>query len=177
MHPAAYKNAEKFYEKYCKDNIESKTVLDVGSFDVNGTMKPIFKNCRTYVGLDQSEGKNVDIVSSSHSMPFVDESFDIIISSSCFEHDPMFWVTFQEMCRIIKTDGYIYIQAPSSGPYHAHPVDNWRFYKDSWKSLEMWAIHNSYNIKLIENYIDTQDSAWHDNVGIFKKVEYNVRSS
>jgi hypothetical protein len=81
------------------------------------------------------------------------------------------------MCRIIKTDGYIYIQAPSSGPYHAHPVDNWRFYKDSWKSLEMWAIHNSYNIKLIENYIDIQDSTWHDSVGIFKKVEYNVRPS
>jgi hypothetical protein len=89
----------------------------------------------------------------------------------------MFWVTFQEMCRIIKTDGYIYIQAPSIGPYHAHPVDNWRFYKDSWKSLEMWATYNSYNIKLIENYIDTEDNMWHDNIGIFKKVEYNVRPS
>lgn len=171
MHPTAYRNAEKFYEKYCKDNIENKTVLDVGSCDVNGTMKPIFSNCRSYVGLDQCEGKNVDVVSSSHNVPMVDESFDIIISSSCFEHDPLFWLTFKEMCRVVKTHGYIYIQAPSIGPYHAHPIDCWRFYADSWKGLEMWGKHLEYNISLVESYIDNSDGLWHDSIGIFHKGE------
>jgi len=169
MHPTAYENAEKFYEKYCKDNIENKTVLDIGSCDVNGTMKPIFNKCKKYVGLDQCGGNNVDIISSSHNVPISDESFDIIISSSCFEHDPLFWLTFQEMCRVIKPNGYIYIQAPSIGPYHAHPIDCWRFYEDSWKSLDMWAKHLKYDINLIESYIDKSDGLWHDSIGIFQK--------
>jgi hypothetical protein len=43
MHHSAYVNAEKFYHKYCENNIENKKILDVGSYDVNGTMKPIFE--------------------------------------------------------------------------------------------------------------------------------------
>ena len=46
MHHSAYVNAEKFYHKYCENNIENKKILDVGSYDVNGTMKPIFEKWR-----------------------------------------------------------------------------------------------------------------------------------
>ena len=169
MHPSAYKNAQQFYNKYCADNIESKIILDVGSYDVNGTMKPIFSKSKQYIGLDQCSGPNVDIISISHNICLNSDSIDIIISSSCFEHDPMFWLTFQEMCRLIKNNGYIYICAPSIGPYHAHPIDNWRFYKDSWLSLELWAKHLKYKIQLVESYIDNSDPMWHDSVGIYKK--------
>lgn len=171
MHPSAYENATKFYTKYCAEDISTKKVLDIGSQDVNGTMKPIFELAHEYVGLDQSEGKNVDIVSSSHNINLPDQSFDIIISSSCFEHDPMFWVTFSEMCRLVKPGGYIYICAPSVGPYHAYPIDNWRFYADSWKSLEVWASYIKANVVLLESYIDTSDGLWHDSVGIYQKRE------
>lgn len=170
MHKSAYINAQKFYDQYCIENIENKTVLDIGSQDINGTMKPIFQNAKQYLGLDQSEGKNVDIICTSHEIPLPDESFDIIISSSCFEHDPMFWLTFKEMCRLTKQNGYIYVCAPSIGPYHGFPIDNWRFYKDSWKSLENWGIYNKYKIKLIESYIDASDSLWQDSVGIYQKI-------
>jgi ubiquinone/menaquinone biosynthesis C-methylase UbiE len=171
MHNSAYKNAENFYNKYC-DNIESKTVLDVGSCDVNGSMKPIFSKAKQYTGLDQCNGKNVDVVGSSHNLPFGDNSYDIIISSSCFEHDDMFWVTFIEMCRVLKPNGLLYIQAPSNGPYHAHPVDNWRFYKDSWKALEKWAKKNNYNLNMLEGFVDPNtDGIWNDSIGIYRKVK------
>lgn len=170
MHPSAYLHAQKFYEKYCTDGIEHKSILDVGSYDVNGTLRPIFAFGK-YFGLDMACGPNVDIVAESHNIPLDDNSFDIVVSSSCFEHDDMFWVTFLEMCRVVKSGGYIYIQAPSSGPYHAHPVDNWRFYKDSWAALARWAIKNNYNIQLVESYIDNNASdGWHDSIGIFRKV-------
>lgn len=169
MHTSAYNNAIKFYEKYCSMNIENKNVLDIGSQNFNGSMKPIFYKCNKYVGLDTSEGENVDIVANSHVIPIDNESFDIIISSSCFEHDSMFWLTFKEMARIVKPSGYIYICAPSSGPYHAYPIDCWRFYKDSWKSLETWAQYNNIKINLIESYIDTSDNVWYDSIGIYKK--------
>lgn len=174
MHNTALINAQKFYNKYCLENIHTKTVLDIGSLDVNGTLKPIFKLAYKYIGIDQCGGNNVDIVCSSHKIPLIDNSIDIIVSSSCFEHDPMFWITFQEMCRLIKFNGLIYINAPSNGPYHAHPVDNWRFYADAWKSLEQWGIYLNYNIKLLESYVDKQKSKcgnWNDSVGIYTKFK------
>lgn len=174
MHYSAYINAEKFYEKYCKDNIENKKVLDVGSYDVNGTMKPIFEKGQ-YIGLDMEEGPNVDVVGVSHNIPFGEDEFDIVISSSCFEHDDMFWISFQEMCRVLKPGGYMYIQAPSNGPYHGWPGDNWRFYIDSWKALEKWGKRLGYEVDLVDHYIDettpdpTYQRIWNDSIGIFKK--------
>ena len=173
MHKSAYENTEKFYKKYCENNIENKKIVDIGSYSVNGSVRPIFEKGH-YIGVDMSEGPNVDIVSNAHNLPFEDGEIDIIVSISCFEHDDMFWVTFLEMCRIVNNGGYIYINAPSNGPYHGHPGDNWRFYLDSWKALEKWGVLNDYNIELVENYIDnksikTNGEVWEDSVGIFKK--------
>jgi SAM-dependent methyltransferase len=181
MHHSAYVNAEKFYHKYCEDNIENKKILDVGSYDVNGTMKPIFQKGE-YIGLDMEQGPNVDIVGVSHKIPFEKDEFDIVISSSCFEHDDMFWISFQEMCRVLKPGGYMYVQAPSNGPYHGWPGDNWRFYIDSWKALEKWGKKLGYDMELVEHYIDETTPSppsegprfWNDSIGIYRKkpIEY-----
>jgi SAM-dependent methyltransferase len=174
MHTSAYLCAEDFYKKYCENDIENKKILDVGSLNINGSMKPIFEKGQ-YVGLDMEMGPNVDVVASANNLPFENESFDIIISSSCFEHDDMFWDTFLEMCRVVKPGGYIYVQAPQNGPYHGHPGDNWRFYKDSWSALSKWAKKNNYDVDLIESYIkdaSEPEFIWNDSVGIFKKKDY-----
>ena len=182
MHHSAYVNAEKFYHKYCEDNIENKKILDIGSYDVNGTMKPIFQKGQ-YIGLDMEQGPNVDIVGVSHQIPFEKDEFDIVISSSCFEHDDMFWISYQEMCRVLKPGGYMYVQAPSNGPYHGWPGDNWRFYIDSWKALEKWGKKLGYDMELVEHYIDETTPPhpsegprfWNDSIGIYRKkpIEYN----
>jgi cephalosporin hydroxylase len=187
MHYSAYSNAEKFYKKYCENNIEDKKILDVGSYDVNGTMKPIFDK-GNYIGLDMEDGPNVDVVGVSHDIPFKDDYFDIVISSSCFEHDDMFWVSFKEMCRVLKPGGYMYIQAPQNGPYHGWPGDNWRFYADSWKALDKWGKSLGYDISLIESYIDETTPApdyeggriWNDSIGIYQKkgdeIKFDIKT-
>jgi SAM-dependent methyltransferase len=167
MHISAYKNCVKFYEEFCKPNTQLK-VVDFGSYDINGSLKPIFKT-HNYIGIDMSAGPNVDIVCNNDKTPFEDNSVDIIVSSSNFEHDDFFWMTFLEMCRILKPGGLIYINAPSSGPYHGFPGDNWRFYADSWRSLAKWASKNEYNLQLLKSYIDTSEQ-WCDNIGIFRKL-------
>jgi len=145
-------------------------VVDFGSYSVNGNVRHIFEPTMKYIGIDMEAGPNVDIVCSNRKTPFDSKSVDVVISTSCFEHDSCFWMTFLEMCRIIKPGGLIYINAPSAGPYHGYPGDCWRFYKDSWKSLEAWALENSYSLELIESYIDNRNiDLWHDSVGIFKK--------
>lgn len=186
MHPEAQELFRKFLSKYYpKEDLEGKIpeILDVGSYNVNGSLKDLLQEflgilvtartpeaCKTkarklkYVGLDQAKGPNVDVVGDAHRMPFEPERFDIIISSSCFEHDEMFWVTFAEMARVLKTGGLLYICVPSSGPYHGFPGDCWRFYADSWKSLAKWCP----SLELIEASIDTT-GVWKDTVGIFRK--------
>ncbi len=169
MHLSAYQNLENFYRKYCRNLNSESIVLDFGSYDVNGTCKPIFQY-HNYIGVDIRAGPNVDLILKDYKLNVPEEYADVIISSSCFEHDELFWITFNEMCRIVKTDGYIYILAPSEGHYHPFPGDCWRFYKDSWKALEKWSVYSGNPVKLLEGFIDTKDSHWKDSIGIFQKL-------
>ena len=170
MHPTAYQHAQEFFDEYCQDLSANSIVIDFGAYSVNGNLREIFEPSMKYIGIDQSEGPNVDIVCNNRKTPFPDNYTDRIISSSCFEHDDCFWMTFLEMCRILKPGGIIYINAPSSGFYHGFPGDCWRFYADSWKALEKWAIEHNYDIQLIHTYVDTRPE-WKDSVGIFKKID------
>jgi SAM-dependent methyltransferase len=167
MHPEAYANAQRFYAKYAKTVPSNPKVVDFGSYDVNGTLRPIFTGC-SYTGLDMQAGPNVDVVSTGDKTPFDTESVDIVVSSSNFEHDDCFWMTFLEMCRIIKPGGLVYINAPSAGPYHGYPGDCFRFYKDSWAALAKWACKKDIPMVLEESYVDLH-GMWKDSVGIFRK--------
>lgn len=173
MHKTAYNNAQQFYNKYCS-NQNFTNVLDVGSWDGgNGSLRGIFGHLQ-YTGIDVQLGPNVD-VTYSEQFPFDNNSFDIIISSSCFEHVEFFWDLFLEMSRVLKSGGYMYICAPSSGPYHPQNCvsDSWRFYPDSWRSLVRYANKKQFPISLVESYIDKSylppDENWIDSVGIFVK--------
>jgi hypothetical protein len=43
------------------------------------------------------------------------------------------------MARVVKSGGFIYLNAPSNGYVHNHPLDIWRFYPDAGIALEKWA--------------------------------------
>ena len=101
MHPSAYKHARQFREAFLSESLEGLKVLDIGSLDLNGSMAPIFDTA-DYIGIDICDGPNVHIKAEARDIPFKDSYFDVSISSSCFEHDPCFWMTFKEMTRITK---------------------------------------------------------------------------
>jgi len=119
-------------------------VLDVGSQDVNGTLKPIFNllGCN-YIGLDMEEGPNVDVVGLGRNMPFDDQSFDIVVSNSCFEHDLTWFYTLAEMYRVAKIGGMLLVGACSLGfAYHGYPYDYYRFTEDAFAHLIMIGCDN-----------------------------------
>jgi len=171
MHDTAHSIGRQFFETYFA--VPPAEILEVGSFDVNGSLRDCAPGGGIYTGVDISPGPGVDIVlEDPHSLPFADDRFDAIVSSSCFEHDPMFWVTFVEVVRVAKTGGIIYINAPSNGPYHAYPFDYWRFYPDAALSLVKWAKHNGREIELIESFIaKRRGDLWNDCVMVFRKGE------
>lgn len=121
-------------------------ILDVGSFDVNGCMRPIFideMEGNEYTGLDMQKGPNVDIVANSHKIPFENNTFDVALSADLLEHDDMPFMTCSEIYRVLKTRGYFILTACSiacgnvmeDGGRHGYPYDYWRFTKESFEVL------------------------------------------
>ena len=105
------------------------SIVEIGSQDVNGSIRPTFGPDVNYVGVDFANAAGVDVVlSDPYSFPFQDNEIDVVVSSSCFEHSEFFWLTFLEAVRIVRPGGLIYLNAPSNGPFHQYPVDCWRFY-------------------------------------------------
>jgi SAM-dependent methyltransferase len=156
-----------------------QTVVDIGGLDVNGSLRPYFiKQKINYICVDMEAHPSVDIVvKPGEKLPFETGSIDMVISTSCFEHDPCFWITFREMCRIVKPNGYIYVSAPSDGNYHCHPGDNWRFYSDAGQALAYWASKQMdnevlYPVKVEETFhILKKAEIWTDFVCVWRRCE------
>jgi SAM-dependent methyltransferase len=170
MHPTCLKYAEMFFNSYLK-NIQNPTIVDIGSQNINGSLRDVAPPNSTYVGLDFAEGNGVDIVlKDPYSFSVEDSYADAVVTSSCFEHSQFFWLTFLEALRILKPGGVLYVNAPSNGEYHRYPTDNWRFYPDAGIALNEWANRSGYNSVLMESFIGWQEGdMWNDFVAIFIK--------
>lgn len=168
MHDTAHELGGLFYETYVQPG---SCILECGSMNVNGTLRDFRPAGSCYVGVDLAAGNGVDVVIGPDSrLPFKTEAFDAVTSSSAFEHDSMFWVTFLELCRVLKSGGFLYLNVPSRGGYHRYPIDAWRFFPDSGIALRDWARINQHHIELLESFI-TQNRGvdWNDCVMIFAK--------
>jgi len=172
MHESAMEFGAAFFDIYMKD-VKGLTIVDIGAQDVNGTLKSVSLSDNNYIGVDFIPAKGVDIVIKDlYSLPFDDSSVDVVVSSSCFEHSEFFWLLFNEMLRILKPDGLIYINAPSNGTFHRYPIDCWRFYPDSGVALQNWGRRSGYNCVLLESFIGLKKTEiWNDFVAVFLKDE------
>lgn len=89
-----------FYPRF----FDQKKILEIGSWDVSGSIRQFFKNCE-YVGVDVSEGPGVDIVAFGQDLSLSDKIFDLVISCECFEHNPDWVETFKNMYRMLDDEG------------------------------------------------------------------------
>lgn len=103
MHPEVSQFIDSVKWKH-PDYFVNKKVLEVGSLDINGSIRSHFKNCE-YVGLDLGEGKGVDVVCPIHEYNYnyygpnegksylttPQGHFDVVISTEMLEHDK-YWV-------------------------------------------------------------------------------------
>jgi SAM-dependent methyltransferase len=170
MHYSAMRNGGRFFQTYMRD-VERPVIVDVGSQDVNGSLRQLAPEGTHYVGVDFVVGKGVDVIlDDPYKLPFDDDYADAVVTNSTFEHSEMFWLLFQECIRIIKPDGLLYINAPSNGVVHNYPVDCWRFYPDAGMALSRWGRRVGYNNLLLESFTAEQDGdQWNDFVAVFIK--------
>jgi len=119
-------------EQVLKKEIIGKT-LDVGSKNVNGSLRPLFTD---YVGLDMRKGRNVDIIANSHNIPFDDGTFDCVTCVETLEHDDNPFETMNEIYRILKPGGWAVLAASGINfKKHAHPNDYFRYTDEGMKVL------------------------------------------
>lgn len=108
---------EKVRNKY-PEFFESKKVLDLGSLNINGTLRQLFNNCE-YVGVDIAPGKDVDVISKAHEAPFEESSFDTVISAEMLEHDEYWELSLAKMYDVLKPGGLLVLSCAGEGrPEH-----------------------------------------------------------
>lgn len=170
MHPSAMENGRLFFATYFEAGAPA-LILDIGSQDINGSLRQLAPAGARYVGLDFAAGRGVDVVlDDAYRLPFEDGVADVVVSSSCFEHVDMFWLTFNEVLRVLKPGGLFYLNAPSNGEFHRYPVDCWRFYPDAGEALVRWGTRSGYRPALLESFTAYQQlDIWNDFVAVFVK--------
>jgi SAM-dependent methyltransferase len=107
-------------------NLADCDTLEVGSLDVNGSVRPFFRGA--YIGLDMRDGPSVDIVGTADSLPFAAGRFDCVVSTEMLEHDPTFWLSLAEMGRVLRPSGHLLVTTRGNGfGEHNEPSDYYRF--------------------------------------------------
>lgn len=172
MHPSAHDNGRLFFDTYLSGP-GPLTVVDIGAQDVNGSLRSLAPPGARYIGVDFAPGRGVDVVlDDPYRLPFADQSIDAVVSSSCFEHVEMFWLSFNEVLRVLKPQGLFYLNAPSNGDFHRYPVDCWRFYPDAGAALVRWGQRSGFRPALLESFTAYQkQDVWSDFVAVFVKDE------
>jgi len=110
---------------YCRlqypQNFKDCKVLEVGSLNINGSIRTFFEDCQ-YIGVDLGEGKDVDLVARGEDLDFASNSFDTVASCECFEHNPEWVKTFENMHRMCKPGGLVFMSCATTGrPEHGTP--------------------------------------------------------
>jgi SAM-dependent methyltransferase len=116
-------------------------ILEIGSRNVTGGASRAPFSAAHYVGFDFYEGENVDVVGDAHKLSSYfddDEKFDLIFSSAVFEHFHMPWIVAQEMQKLLKLGGYVFVQTHFSFAAHERP---WNFFQFS--DMGLRALFNS----------------------------------
>ena len=130
----------------CPNYFTNKSVLEIGSLDINSTEggclpRSLFADCN-YVGIDLGEGRGVDIVCGGHEYDAPDSSMDVVLSCEVMEHNPYWQETFANMVRMCKPGGLVIMTCATVGrPEHgtaniesyASPITtalNWNYYRN-----------------------------------------------
>ena len=117
-------------------------VLEIGSLDINGSVRHIFKPfAEKYIGIDVQEGPGVDIVASATDY-LSPEYFDVVVCAEVFEHTPD-WKKIINNSYVNLMDGGIFIATMAGEGRYPHsaidekPIRDWEHYSNiGWWELQ-----------------------------------------
>ena len=116
-------SAKRFLRRYPRGAL----MLNIGS----GVHKPH----PDILNVDIFYFKGVDIVANAEQLPFADGSVDAIVCESLLEHVPNPQKIVDEMYRVLRPGGAMYIVIPFVYPFHACPNDFYRWSSTGFREL------------------------------------------
>lgn len=131
--------------------IRNKQILEVGSLDVNGSIRPYIESWgpARYIGIDMRAGSKVDRVVRCEDLieTFGERAFDIVVSVGMLEHAQNWSACLHNMMGVLAEGGWLLLTTCSRGfPYHGFPHDYWRFGSDDFDRIleqanfAMWSV-------------------------------------
>ncbi|MFC1962399.1 methyltransferase domain-containing protein [Chloroflexota bacterium] len=129
---------EKFLDNCIREIAKESIVLDIGSgHPFKKEMekyKGLFENPNcSYYSVDLCNAYGPNIIGNIHSLPFQSESVDAIICKAVLEHVPEPTIAINELYRVLRRGGKLFVYLPFLFPYHGNEFykDYYRFTKDA----------------------------------------------
>lgn len=117
---------------------KAKRVLEVGSGDVNGSVRPAVEahSPKEYIGTDFMAGPRVDQVVDAVDLvkAFGKNSFDVVISTEMLEHAEH-WRECVNAMKAVTRDLLIITTRGPGFPLHSYPHDWWRYTTDDFERI------------------------------------------
>jgi len=147
-------------EKYPK-NFKECSVLEIGSQNVNGTIRDYFNDCE-YVGVDRENGNGVDIVCNAKETKFA-RQFDTLMIISVFEHDLEWKETMNHNLQWLKRGGLCFVCFGAEGN---------RPHMDIWKLVphqDFLDYCKTLGLKHLDSFFE-EDRYGKGDVGVFNAI-------
>lgn len=137
-------------KNFKEEEIRGKSVIEVGSFDVNGSLRPIVEAFGPghYVGVDIEMGPGVDRICKIEDLitEFSADKFDLLICTEVLEHVEKWSEGIHNLKHILKPGGVLYLTTRSRGfPYHGWPFDYWRY-----TTTDIKRMFSDFKIEILE---------------------------
>lgn len=115
-------------------------MLEVGSLDVNGSVRPYVLNLEpaSYLGTDMRPGLGVDQIVRAEDLikEFGPRNFHVVICTEMLEHAESWRTCLANMLEVLKPRGLLVLTTRGPGfPLHGFPEDHWRFTVEDFKRI------------------------------------------
>lgn len=115
-----------------REHVEGLRVLEVGSYDVNGSVRPHIESLEPaqYLGVDMRDGPGVDrIVDCEQLCDHVGAgAWDFVVSTEMLEHVRDWRTCIFQLFNAVAPGGQVLITTRGPGfPFHDFPEDHWRY--------------------------------------------------